>query len=64
MDWTKWCETYPARDAKLDDLTAAFAEGHFDTQIEAEKRREWLEETHERGGFEVVRCIGKFWIVG
>lgn len=64
MTWEEWCKAYPARDAKLDDLAAKLAEGPFDTQVEAEQRSDWLQTTHERGGFEVIRFQEKFYIIG
>jgi hypothetical protein len=64
MDWQLWCETYPARAAKLDDLVAQYADGPYDDQIQAEKHKEWLEMTHERGGFEVVKHLDKFFVIG
>lgn len=66
MEWEAWCAAYPVREATLDDLGPKWtlAEGPFDDRRAAESRMEWLEVTHERGGFEVVTFMGQFFVLG
>jgi len=62
MEWEAWCEVYPAREVeKVEDPQEE--DGPFDTRKQAEDRKEWLEDVFECGGWEVVVCKGKFWVI-
>ena len=38
-------------------------DGPFDTEDEADRRKDWLECTHEIGGFEIVIYEGKYYVL-
>ena len=38
-------------------------DGPFDTEEQAEKRKDWLEVYHEMGGFEIVIFDDKYYVV-
>lgn len=64
MEWESWCRAYPAREVEKIEHDIYSYEGPFESRVEAESHKDWMEVTYECGGFEVVSCKDQFWILG
>jgi len=61
LTWADWAKTYPAR--KVENLPNHQDAEIFDDYINAVSYKNYLEDMHDRGGFEIVEYEMKFYII-